>query len=83
MKTVTITESSTEIKALLEQAREEDVIVRLEDGREFLLSAVDEFDHEITRTRQNERLMAFLDARAKQPLTIPLDEVKRQLGLSH
>jgi hypothetical protein len=81
MKTITITEPSTEIKALLEQAREEDVIVRLADGREFLLSAVDDFDHEIARTRQNERLMAFLDARAKQPRTIPLDEVKRQLGL--
>jgi hypothetical protein len=82
MKTITITEPSTEIKALLEQAREEDVIVRLADGREFLLSAVDDFDHEIARTRQNERLMVFLDARAQQPRTIPLDEVKRQLGLS-
>jgi hypothetical protein len=82
MKTITITEPSTEIEALLEQAREEDVILRLADGREFLLSAVDDFDREIARTRQNERLMAFLDARAKQPDTIPLDEVKRQLGLS-
>jgi hypothetical protein len=67
---------------LLEQAREEDVIVRLADGREFLLSAIDGLDHEIARTRHHERLMAFLDARAKQPHTLPPDEVKRQLGLS-
>lgn len=82
MKTITLPEPSAEIKPLLEGAREEDVIVRLADGRECLLSAVDDFDLEITKTRQHEKRMAFLDERAKQPHTIPLDEVKRQLGLS-
>lgn len=82
MKTITLPEPSAELKALLEEAREEDVIVRLADGRKFLLSAVDDFDHEIARTRQHEKLMALLDERGKQPQTISLDEVKRQLGLS-
>ena len=80
MKTVTIEGGSEEIRALLEQAREEDVIVRLSDGSEFMLSAVDDFDHEIVRTRRNEKLMALLDERAAQTQTISLDEVKRQLG---
>lgn len=44
--------------------------------------AIDDFDIEIAQTRQNEKLMAFLEQRAKQTQTIPLDEVKRQLGLS-
>jgi len=81
MKTVTIPEGSQEIRALLDQARDEDVILRLPDGSEFMLSAVDDFDHEIVRTRRNENLMALLDERAGQTHTIPLDEVKRQLGL--
>ncbi|QSJ19701.1 hypothetical protein JYQ62_13885 [Nostoc sp. UHCC 0702] len=82
MKTITISDDSAEIRALLEQARDEDIIVRLADGSEFVLSAVDNFDIEIARTRQNEKLMALLDERAKQTQTISLDEVKRRLGLS-
>ncbi len=80
MKTVTIPEGSQEIRALLDQARDEDVIVRLSDGSEFMLSAVDDFDREIAHTRRNEKLMALLDERAGQTRTIPLEEVKRQLG---
>ena len=57
---------AAEINALLQQARDEDVLVRTEDGTEFLLTAVDEFDQEIARTRQNAKLMAMLDERAKQ-----------------
>ena len=81
MKTVTIPGGSEEIRALLEQARDEDVIVRMDDGSEFMLSAVDDFDHEISQTRRNEKLMALLDERASQTRTISLDEVKRQLGV--
>ena len=81
MKTVTIKADSEEIRALLEQARDEDVIVRMDDGSEFLLSVVDDFDHEIARTRRNEKLMALLDERGGQTRTIPLNEVERQLGL--
>jgi hypothetical protein len=82
MKTVTVAAHSYEIQALLEQAREEDLVVRAADGTEFLLSAVDDFDREIALTRQNEKLMALLDERARQTTTVPLDEVKRQLGLT-
>jgi hypothetical protein len=80
MEIVTITKGSAEIGALLEQARDKDVIMRLSDGSEFMLSAVDDFDHEIARTRRNEKLMALLNERAGQTQTIPLDEVERQLG---
>jgi hypothetical protein len=36
---------------------------------------------EIARTRQNAKLMALLDERAKQSQSVPLADVKRQLGL--
>ena len=82
MKTVAVPPQAAEINALLEQARDDELLVRTADGSEFLLTAVDEFDQEIARTRQNAKLMALLDERAKQSRTIPLDEVKRQLGLT-
>ena len=82
MKTVAVPPQAAEINELLDQAREAELLVRTADGSEFLLSAVDEFDQEIARTRQNAKLMALLDERAKQSKTIPLDEVKRQLGLT-
>jgi hypothetical protein len=81
MKTVTISPQATEVNSLLEQARNEDILVRAADGTEFVVSAVNEFEYEIARTRQNAKLMAILDERAKQERTISLDEVKRQLGL--
>jgi hypothetical protein len=82
MKTITIPAQATEVNALLEQARREDILVQAADGTEFMVTAVDEFDQEIARTRQNTKLMALLDERAKQAQTVPLDEVKRQFGLS-
>ncbi len=82
MKTIAVPPQAAEINELLDQAREDELLVRTADGSEFLLSAVDEFDQEIARTRQNAKLMALLDERARQPKTIPLDEVKRQLGLT-
>jgi hypothetical protein len=82
MKTVTIPPQATDINVLLEQARQEDILVRAVDGAEFMLTAVEDFDQEMARTRQNAKLMALLDVRVKQRQTVPLDEVKRQLGLT-
>jgi hypothetical protein len=81
MKTIDLIPTPPDVAYLLDQAGDEDLIVRLADGREFLLVAIDDFDQEIARTRNNPKLMAVLEARAKQTETIPLDEVKRRLGL--
>ncbi len=82
MKTIAVPPQAAEIHALLEQAGDDALLVQAADGSEFLLTAIDEFDREIARTRQNAKLMALLDERAKQAETVPLDEVKRQLGLT-
>jgi hypothetical protein len=70
------------VNALLQQARDEDVLVRAADGTEFVVTVVDDFDEEVARTRHNAKLMAMLDERAKQEQTVPLADVKRELGLS-
>jgi len=81
MKTIEISRESAAVNELLDQAQEEDVLVRSPDGKEYMLMAIDEFDEEIIRTRKNQKLMAFLDERAKQTKTVPMSEVKRRLGL--
>ena len=80
MRTVTISRRARAINALLQQARRHNLIIRSPDGHEFILAEVDDFDREIELTRQNKQLMALLDRRAKQTHTVPLKQVKQQLG---
>ncbi len=81
MKTIELTNASPDIVNLLDQARGDDIVVRMADGSEFLLVAVDDFDREIARTRANPRLMALLESRARLTTTVSLEEAKRRLGL--
>jgi hypothetical protein len=81
VKTIDLPQASPDVALLLDQARDDDLILRLADGSEFLVVAIDDFDQEIARTRNNPRLMALLESRARQTTTIPLDEVKKRLGL--
>src|SRR5208337_3723171 len=76
MKIIELTNASPDIASLLDQARVDDIVVRMADGSEFLLVAVDDFDREIARTRANPRLMALLESRAKQTTTVSLEEAK-------
>lgn len=46
-----------------------------------MVSPIDDFEHEVVRSRQNAQLVALLDERAQQSQTVSLDEVKRQLGI--
>ena len=80
MKTIDLPSPSKETAGLLAQARDEDIVVRLADGSEFMLVAIDDFDLELARTRANPSLMKLLDARARQTELVPLDEVKRRFG---
>lgn len=81
MKTITVSKRSKSIVELLKEAHTENLILKSPDGVEYLLAEIDDFEREIALTRQNEDLMKFLEHRAQQTHTIPLDEVKRQLGI--
>jgi hypothetical protein len=81
MKTVELLETSPDLASLLAQAGDEDLVVKLPDGREFLLVSVDDFDLEIARTRSNPRITALLAARAKSTTTLSLHEARQRLGL--
>ena len=80
MKTIELPSLTEETARLFEQARDDGLVVRLADGSEFMLVAIDDFDSELARTRANPALMKLLDARSQQQTLIPLDEVKRRFG---
>lgn len=82
MKTIHVSTRSKAVRALLEKARKEDVIVQAADGSEFMVTAIDDFDREIAATRRNKKLMAYLDECARETELIPMEDVRRRLGLS-
>ncbi len=82
MKTVFVSKRKKSINDLLKQARKQNVILRSEDGKEFLLAEVDDFDREIELARQNKALMKYLDERGKEKATIPLEDLEEELGLA-
>jgi hypothetical protein len=85
VKTLKVSGRSRAIRQILDLASREDVLLETANGDEFLLSAIDDFGIEIARQRRNKKLMAFLTKRfrdARREKAIPLDEVRRRLGLT-
>ena len=81
MRTVAVSARSKSINKLLKRARKENIVLRARDGAEFVLAEIHDFGREVELARQNKKLMKFLEVRAKQRKTIPLAEVKAELGL--
>jgi hypothetical protein len=97
MKTVSVSTRSKVLRELLRLAQGTDVIVQSSNGARFFLTRItsadtfyisgadDDFDAEIAATRENRRLMKFLDERgekAKGHKGTPVAEVRRQLNVS-
>lgn len=80
IKTVHVGSRPRVLNALLRQAGQENFVLRASDGREFVLAEIDDFSREIELTRENKKLMAFLDRRGRENATVPLAEARRRLG---
>lgn len=81
MRIIEVSENILNIDEILNYASTENIILKISDGREFILAEVDNFDRELELTRQNEELMDFLDRRSEKEETYTLEEVKQQLGI--
>ena len=81
MKTIKVSKQSRTLIALLKSARRENVILRSPEGEEFILAEIDDFGREIELARENRQLMKLLESRAKQKVTVSMEETKRRLGL--
>lgn len=81
MKTINISNFDEQTISLIEEAKQEDLLLKLGDGSKFIVSLVDDFDLEVAKTRQNQRLMDFLKECSQEEATISLKDVKQELGL--
>lgn len=79
MKTLDLRHHTVSVEELLEVARSDSVLIRTPDGDEFILESADEFEREVARLGHSEKLMAFLAERAKEPGTISLEQLRREL----
>jgi hypothetical protein len=66
------------VDELLEWAERENVIIRTDSGEEFLLASLDDFEHEVESLKHNDDFIAFLDARAQEPM-VSLEEARKRL----
>ena len=81
MRTIDLSQQSPSLADLLRLAREENLVILTEAGEEFILAEMDDLDQEVGLIRQQGELMALLRERSHGGETIPLREVRRNLGL--
>ena len=82
MKTIELSETTGTFAEILQLANDNNIIVKTQDGRQFILAEIEDFDREIELTRHNEELMRFLDERSQETTTYSLSDVRKQLHLS-
>jgi hypothetical protein len=88
MKTVELTRVVEAVEELLDLATDDGVLLRLPDGKVFLLRAVsedadvgDDFADELARTRQNSALMELLEMRSQEQRRSSAEQARKRLGL--
>lgn len=78
MKIIEITTHLPSLSELLQFAQNENVLLKGQNGEEFLLASLDGFEAEVESLRHNDDFIAFLDARAQEQ-KIPFAKAKRIL----
>ncbi len=89
MRTIELTTIAQPVEDLLDLADAEGVLLRLPNGKVFLLTSVtdaaaedDDFADEVARTRQNAALMQLLRERSQEQTRYSTQQVRERLGLS-
>jgi hypothetical protein len=83
MKTVNLATTPSNLEDLLDLAGKEAVLLKTAEGREFILTEVDDdFDKEIESVRQNRGLLEFLDHRSGEKEALSLKQVRERLKLT-
>jgi hypothetical protein len=83
MKTVNLATTPSNLEDLLDLAGKEAVLLKTAEGREFILTEVDDdFDKEIESVRKNRELLEFLDHRSGEKEALSLKQVRERLKLT-
>lgn len=76
MKNIKLTRTRPTVSELLRSAKRESVMLETPAGERFLLTRADAFATEVELLRKHHKLLAFLDARGKEPAVASLDRVR-------
>jgi hypothetical protein len=79
MITLDLRQKRVTVEELLQFASADSVLIRTQDGHEFILESADEFDREVALLGQSEKFMQFLAERAKEPGGISLEQLQQKL----
>jgi hypothetical protein len=82
MTTIDLRQHKTTIEELLHLADGDIVVIIAENGREFVLEEADDFEKEVAWLSGSAKFIDFLKVRAKEPATISIDDLEKELGLS-
>jgi len=81
MKTIQIGPAAPNLQDLLKLADDDNLILKTNDGREYVLAEVDDFDREIALVRQNNELTELLNERSREKNISSLPQARRKLGI--
>ena len=79
MITLDLGQQSVTVEELLHFASSDSVLIRTNDGQEFILESADEFDREVAMLGQSEKFIQFLAERSKEKGTVTLEQLKKDL----
>ncbi|HLO89360.1 MAG TPA: hypothetical protein VK203_30730 [Nostocaceae cyanobacterium] len=81
MRTIEISQSTLTLVELLELAEKDTIILKKPNGKEFVLSIVDNFVDEIKALQENQEFMEFLAQRSRSTQRVSLAEAQKRLGI--
>ncbi len=76
MKNIKLTKTRPTVAELIRSAKHESVMLETAAGERFLLTPADDFATEVELLRKHHKLLAFLDARGKEPPAVSLDNAR-------
>jgi hypothetical protein len=79
MKAIDVGKTNPTLTEVLELATSENLVLKLADGRAFVVAEIDDFDQELARVRENENLMKLLDERSNEKVKYTLADVRKRL----
>lgn len=79
MRTLDLGRETVTVDDLLRWASVDTVLIRQQNGQEFILEEAHDFDREVAELAASERFMAFLEERAREPGSISLEELEASL----
>ena len=79
MKTIDLEKEPLDIKALIELASHEPVLLITAQGKEFCFAQADDFDREVETLRKSPAFQRFLDERSNSAKRISLDELETEI----